>query len=121
MREVIKALILLVEEDQIDPVFKNADKQYGHERLRIFSDEILGWLRSDFFVPRKKPIRFPNYPQWFLDFSLFIQNIDKLNELFYCENYSLDFRKEIPFEEQIETHKYVAENYKPKFFKDYVH
>jgi hypothetical protein len=121
MREVIKALILLVEEDQIDSVFESADKQFGREWLRIFSGEILGWLRSDLFVPRKKPIRFSNNPQWFADFSLFIQSTDNLNELFYCEKYSLDFRKEIPFEEQIEIHKYVAENYKPKLFIDYVH
>jgi len=121
MKEVIKALVLLVEENQINPLLESADKQFGREWLRIFSNEILGWLRSDLFVPRKKPIRFPNNPQWFSDFSLFIQNTDKLNELFYCENYSIDFREEIPFEEQIEIHKYVAENYKPKLFINYVH
>ncbi|CAG0998955.1 hypothetical protein ANAEL_02806 [Anaerolineales bacterium] len=121
MREVIKALVLLVEEDQIDPVFENADKQFGSEWFRIFCNEILDWLRSELFVPRKKPIRFPNNPQWFADFSLFIQNTDKLNELFYCKNYSLDFREEIPYEEQFKIHKYVAENYKPRFFWDYEH
>jgi hypothetical protein len=116
MKEVIKALVLLVEENQIDPFLESADKQFGREELRLFGIEILTWLRSDLFVPRKKPIRFPNNPQWFVDFSLFIQNTDKLNELFYCENYSLDFREEIPFDEQVKTHKYVAENYKPKLF-----
>jgi hypothetical protein len=119
MKEVIKALVLLVEENQISPLLESADKQFGREGLRLFGIETLTWLRSDLFVPKNKPIRFPNNPQWFANFSLFIQNTDKLNELFCCENYSLDFREEIPFDERVEIHKYVAENYKPKLFTTY--
>jgi hypothetical protein len=116
MKEVIKALVLLVEENQISSLLESADKQFGREELRLFGIEILTWLRSDLFVPQKKPIRFPNNPQWFADFALFVQSTDNLNELFYCEDYSLEFREEMPFEEQIEIHKYVAESYKPKLF-----
>lgn len=119
MREIIKSLVLFVEEDQTSPLLENAEKQFGHQNLRLFSDEILKWLRSDLFVPRNKVIRYDNRPGWFSDFSLFVKNLDELNELFRCGKYSVDFREEISFAERVEIHQYVAENYKPHLFITY--
>ena len=82
MRDIIKSLVLFVEEDQTGPLLENAEKQFGHQNLRLFSDEILDFLRSDLFVPRNKAIRYDNRPGWFSDFSLFVKNLGELNELF---------------------------------------
>jgi len=121
MREVIKFIVLLdVQEDyEANPLFESAVSQFGLGNVRLFGSEILTWLKSDLFVPRKKPIRYPNNPQWFEDFSSFIQNTKELNELISCGKYSIDFRDEIPFDERMEIHKYVSENYNPQWFVTY--
>jgi len=116
MRKIIKQLISLVDEGRVSPRFDVANEQFVHEWLHIFRHDILSWLKSDLFVPRKKAVRYPNSPQWFVNYSLFIQGTDELNELFHCENYSLDFREEISFEERMKIHEYVDENYKPYLF-----
>jgi hypothetical protein len=119
MRSIIKSLVLLIEKNEIEPLFESAIGQFGRENLRHFGGEILSWLRSDLFIPRKKTIRYPNRPHWFNDFSSFIQNTNDLNELFSCGNYSIDFRQEISFDERMEIHQYVSANYKPHLFVTY--
>jgi hypothetical protein len=113
MREVIKSLVRFFEEQEIDPLFEDAVRQYSREDVRFFSGEILSWLRSDLLVSRKKGVKYYDRPAWFLGFSQFIQNMEELNALFSCTDYSIDFREEIPFDERMEIHQYVAENLKP--------
>ena len=119
MKNIIKSLIRFLEEDEMNPVLESAVKQFGYEYLRVFSGEILSWLRSDLFIPRRKAIRYPNRPQWFGDFTSFVQSTDDLNELLTCANYSIGFRDEVSFDERMEIHRYVVENYKPHLFRTY--
>jgi hypothetical protein len=121
MSTIIESLVLFLEENKVDPIFEDAHKKYGHARLRLFCYELLKWLRSELFVPRKKSIKYHNQPQWFADFSLFVRNTEGLSELFSCGDYSIDFREEVAFDRRIEIHEYVVANYKPHLFVTHQH
>lgn len=116
MRKSIEAIVAFFETDEVYPILEEAYQALGREMLRLLSIEILGWLASELFVPRGKKITFHNRPPWFPKLKWFISQLNDLNDLFICENNSLDFKKEIETEERLAIHHYVAERYKPRLF-----
>jgi hypothetical protein len=116
MRKNIEAIVAFFETDEVPPALVAACQELGHETLRLLSINILGWLASGLFVPRGRKITFHNRPPWFPKLEWLIDQVDGLNDLFVCEKYSLDFRKEIETEERLAIHHYVIERYKPRLF-----
>jgi hypothetical protein len=116
MRESIEAIVAFVETGEVHPDLAAAHRELGHPMLRLLSIEILGWLASGLFIPRGRQITFHSRPPWFQDLVWLMGQVAGLNDLFVCENYSLDFRKEIEMEQRLAIHHQVAERYKPRLF-----
>ncbi len=117
MDATIQAMLDYLETGELRPELGAASALLGQAEMRHACVQILAWLKSDLFVPRRKKIHLPHHPWSFHALAGLVHASEELAQLFEIDNYSLGFQQSVPFEEQIRIHELVRDRYRPTVFR----
>jgi hypothetical protein len=116
MEQIIKYLVIFVNQHELPESFVEIEKDIGKRDLRVIAITLLDWLKAQYHCKRKSPLKLNMEYTWCKNLIQWYNTNDELKKFFkITKNILFDFSDSVTEDERESIRYFIDESYNPPF------